>query len=99
MISDAALLALVHLVFLQGVGRVAWEIALSSIYGPPAECNSTPLHLWLYYTQAEKSEHPWPGEEKVCQDHFLRGTELRITYVGSKENSLVTYTTTIKNLQ
>jgi hypothetical protein len=44
--SDAVLLALVYLVFLQGVGPVAWEIAMSSIYGPPAECN-TPLHFWL----------------------------------------------------
>jgi hypothetical protein len=56
LILDAVLLALVHLAFLQSIGPVAWEIAMSSIYGPPAVCN-TPLHVWLYYTQAEKSEY------------------------------------------
>jgi hypothetical protein len=77
LIFPVILLALVHLAFLQSGGPVAWEIAMSLIYGPPAECN-TPLHAWLYYTQAEKSEHPcaqqpgWGNSICICYPLCLK---------------------------
>jgi hypothetical protein len=41
------------------------EIAMSVIYGPPAEYK-TPLHAWLYYTQGEKNEHTWSPRWPRC---------------------------------
>jgi hypothetical protein len=78
LILDAVLLALVHLVCLEGDGPVACEIALSSIYGPPAECN-TLLHMWLYYIQAEKSEDPCENSIWQVGMHHLNLVE----YMGS----------------
>jgi hypothetical protein len=56
-ITQAILLALVHLALSRGPVTVLGEMAMSAIDGPPAECN-TPLHSWLYYTPGQKNERP-----------------------------------------
>jgi hypothetical protein len=58
------------------------KVAMSLIYGPPAECNIS-LHSCLYYTRGEKNEHTWiPLHTTVVLEYRLNNQVFwRLTFV------------------